>query len=385
MASEIRQKAHEVSQYVIETRRTLHMHPEEGMHEFWTSDFIAKELDGMGIPYRRIEPAGLIAEIKGTQTGKTVALRADMDAMATEEKTGSPYASRIPGMMHACGHDTHVAMLLGAAKVLNGMKDQLHGTVRLIFQPDEENMVGARAVIRQGGIDGVDAIYGIHTLGPYPASVIMMSPGAIHAGNMSFRITVKGKTTHGAIPQDGVDATLAASAIVMNLQSIVSRELSPKQSCVVTVGMLKSGTRFNSVSGEAVMDGTCRYYEESIKDALPGILERIAENTAKAYRCTAKVECTILVGINNNNKQTTELMWNAAKKISDSEDMVMPMVPFMGSEDFAEYSQRIPSTFAFVGSGTDCVNHNNYFYPLDETLEVGTALHIQTALDYLNQ
>lgn len=385
MASEIRLKAHELTQYILDTRRKLHRHPELGMQEFWTTDFIAAELDSMGIPYRRIEPTGIIADLEGAYPGKTVALRADIDALNVEEKTGLSYASEIPGMMHACGHDVHIAMLLAAAKILAEKSKELHGNIRFIFQPAEEDMLGAKEVIRQGGLENVDAMFGMHTIGPLPPSVILLSEGPIQAGNLYFKITVHGKTTHAAQPEEGMDASLAAGALLMNLQSIVSRELSPKEPSVVTVGKVTSGTRFNVISEEAVLEGTCRYYDRGIQAALPGIIERIAVKTAETYRCTASVECKSLCEVNVNDNDMTAIMRAAARKISDSEDMVMPMPRVMGSEDFAEYAALCPSAYADLGAGSDYANHSNYFYSQDDTLEVGVALYAQTAIDFLNQ
>ncbi len=385
MASEIRQKAHEIAPYIIEMRKTIHRHPEVSMQEYWTNDLVAAEMEKDGIPYRKIEPTGVIAEIKGDHPGKTVALRADMDALTVDEKTGLDYASEIPGMMHACGHDTHVAMLLGAAKLLAGMKDQIHGTVRLIFQPGEEVAQGASAVIAQGGLDGVDAIFGIHTGGCTPASWISIGWGPIQAGASIFKIKIHGKASHGSQPDAGADATVAAAALVMNIQSIVSRELSPMDACVVTVGKLTSGTRFNVVSGEAELEGTCRFFSPKIRENLPQIMERVAQKTAETYRCTAEVDYRMLCDINTNDDKMAQIMWDAGRKISDSDELLKKMSPMLGSEDFAEYSVRCPAAFAMLGSGSEYSNHSNYFYAKEETLEVGSALYAQTALDFLNQ
>lgn len=385
MASEIRQKAHEIAPYIIEMRKTIHRHPEVSMQEYWTNDLVAAEMEKDGIPYRKIEPTGVIAEIKGDHPGKTVALRADMDALTVDEKTGLDYASEIPGMMHACGHDTHVAMLLGAAKLLAGMRDQIHGTVRLIFQPGEEVAQGASAVIAQGGLDGVDAIFGIHTGGCTPASWISIGWGPIQAGASIFKIKIHGKASHGSQPDAGADATVAAAALVMNIQSIVSRELSPMDACVVTVGKLTSGTRFNVVSGEAELEGTCRFFSPKIRENLPQIMERVAQKTAETYRCTAEVDYKMLCDINTNDDKMAQIMWDAGRKISDSDELLKKMSPMLGSEDFAEYSVRCPAAFAMLGSGSEYSNHSNYFYAKEETLEVGSALYAQTALDFLNQ
>ena len=237
---DIKTLAHEVFPYVVEMRRDFHMHPEPSFEEFRTTQRIAEELGKMGIACRLFEPTGLIGEIKGGKSGKCIALRADIDALTTQEKTGLPYASQRDGYMHACGHDTHTAMLLGAAKVLSSVKEELCGTVKLIFQPAEELASGAKHIVAQGAIEGVDAAFGQHIFSGIPAGTLSISEGALLPAADYFKLTVKGRASHGALPDEGCDATVAASAIVMALQTISSREFSPLDPVVVTVGTLHS-------------------------------------------------------------------------------------------------------------------------------------------------
>jgi len=377
-------KALEVQDFVVDFRRDLHRHPEASMQEFRTTDKICEALDAMGIPYRRTEPTGCIAEIKGGKPGKTIALRADIDALSITEKTGLPFASEVDGMMHACGHDTHAAMLIGAAKVLNSMKDELCGNVRLLFQPAEEIAEGAKVIVANGGAEGVDRVFAIHIAAQAPAGSVVMCPGGTCAAADIFKIKVVGKACHGAAPDTGIDATVAAAAIVMNLQTIVSREISPNQPLVVTVGQLHSGSRFNIVSGEANMDGTVRSFDVNVHHAIPGIMERIVKSTAAAYRCEAEVEYDMKTEVVVNDDKVYADVWNAALKVTGDPAMVNSMVPWMAAEDFCEYTTRVPGCFAMLGAGGEHPLHSDYCTFDEDAFSTGVALHCQVAYDFLN-
>lgn len=376
--------AQQVQEDVVAYRRDLHRHPEASFQEFRTTDQIAKALDGMGIPYRRFEPTGLLGEIKGGKPGKTVALRADIDALSITEKTGLEFASQNEGFMHACGHDTHAAMLLGAAKILNGIKDELCGTVKLLFQPAEEVAGGAKAVIAQGALEGVDFIFGIHIAAMLPVGTVATKAGASAAAADIFRVKVTGKATHGAMPEGGCDATVAAAAVVMNLQTIVSREVAPNQPLVVTVGKLESGTRFNIVSGEANMEGTIRSYDVELHHKLPGIVERVAKNTAAAFRCEAEVEYEMMTEVLINDPAGAALVQAAAAKIVDQPGQLVEAKPMMGGEDFAEYTVLTKAAFASVGAGGEYPQHSDHVYFDEDSFRTGVALHAQVAYDFLN-
>jgi len=385
MSKSIKEQAHELAPYIIGIREDIHRHPEASLKEFRTTDLIASELDKDGIPYRRLNPTGLIAEITGAYPGKRIALRADIDALCVTEKTDVPFKSENPGFMHACGHDTHTSMLLGAAKILAGMKDQLHGSVRLIFQPAEELAVGAKAVVEQGGLKDVDLIYGMHIFATVPAGTVMIREGAMCACADMFTIKVTGKSCHGSMPETGVDATVAAAAIVMNLQTMVSRELPPMAPCVVTVGKLTSGTRFNICSGEAEMEGTCRCFDVKMHHQLPAIMERIAKKTAEAYRCTAEVKYDMMCEVLVNDPASTALNREAAAKIVKSPELLVEGPMLMGAEDFAEYTTHCTATFSGLGGGGSYPQHSDYFFIEESALESGAALYAQTAVDFLEK
>ena len=375
-----------VQDEVVAFRHDLHEHPESSLKEFRTTDQIAKEMDKLNIPYQRFDPTGLVATIKGGKPGdKTIMLRADIDALEIQEKTNLPFASKEPGKMHACGHDTHAAMLVGAAKVLSQIKDEIPGTVKLLFQPAEEVARGAKVAIEQGALENVDAAFGIHIVSLRDCGSVYFVPGASHAAADHFKITVTGKATHGARPEAGVDATVCAAAIVMNLQSIVSREVSPSQPLVVTVGSLHSGSRFNIVSGEAKMEGTVRCYDYDLHHQMPEIFERIIKQTAAAYRCEAEVDYNMMLEPLINNDEILNLARESAAKIVDTPDQVKTGAPGMAGEDFSEYSVLTKAAFASLGAGGEFPGHSDYVVYDEIAFPTGVALYSQVAWDFLNE
>lgn len=381
--NEIRQKAKEIYPTLVDFRRDLHRHPEPSMEEVRTTEKIAAELDKAGIPYRRLDPTGLIGEIKGGKPGKTIALRGDIDALSIQEVTGLPYESENPGMMHACGHDGHTTSLLGASLILNGMKEELSGTVRLIFQPAEEIAEGAKLVIAQGGMDGVDAIFGMHNMSQLEAGCIAGSPGGSFAAADIFTVKIIGKACHGALPHTGIDATVVAAAVVMNLQTMVSRQFSPMDPLVVTVGSLHSGSRFNICSGEAVMEGTLRSFSKEVHDALPAVFERIIRETAAAYGAEAEIIYRVMTAVTTNEANITEIARGAAKKIVDAPEKVIPQPVQTGGEDFAFYTELAPAAFFLYGVGGEYPWHSDHYTFEENALEVGMAMYAQTAIDML--
>lgn len=383
MSIDCRKIAHQQMAYMVERRREFHQYPEPSMHEVETTKRIARELDAMGIPYRLTEPTGLIAEIKGGKPGRTVALRSDIDALCITEKTGLPFASRNPGFMHACGHDTHMAMLLGAAKGLLSVRDQIPGTVRLVFQPAEETGEGARLMVKQGALEGVGAIFGEHIGAMTPVGMVSYHRGAWMASCDSFSIDVEGVGGHGCQPEKTVDALVTACAIVMNLQSIVSRELPSTEPRVITVGKLESGSRFNVVASSAHMEGTCRTLSREIHAALPGMIERIATHTAESYRAKAKVSYDCLTDVLVCDPALTEEMVSSARKIVTSPSLIQEVPQSLGGEDFAEYTKYVPATFVSIGCGGDYPQHSDHHHVEEEAFETGCALHLQFALDWL--
>ena len=374
-------KAKALEEYMVSLRRHFHQHPEKSMEERETTAFIMARLNEMGIPHRKLNPSGVVAEIPGGRPGKTVALRADMDALTIQEKTGLPFASQAEGLMHACGHDLHMAGLLGAARLLWQERQSLGGNVRLIFQPGEEVGKGAKAVIEQGGMEGVDMVFGMHNMPSLPAGTVAGSKGPVFSAADYFKITIQGKAGHGATPEDAIDATVAASALVMNLQPLVSREISSLESLVITVGQLHSGTRFNIISGEAVLEGTVRSFDPAIHDMVPGAMERVVEGIARAYRVEATLEYDKVAKACVNEEGFTELCLRSAGKVAQ----VAPEGRQMIAEDFSEYMQLCPGAFFLYGSGCEYPLHSDHFAGDEQALITACAMYAQVAADALSQ
>ena len=381
--ADIKALAHEVFPYVVEMRRDFHRNPEPSFEEFRTTDRIAEELDKMGIPYRRFEPSGLVGDIVGGKPGKCIFLRADIDALSVKEESGVEFASEREGFMHACGHDTHAAMLMGAAKVLNSIKDELCGTVKVLFQPAEELAMGAKHIIAQGAIEGADAGFGMHIFAQMPVGQLGITSGVIHPAADYYKLDVHGVTSHGALPDEGVDATVAAAAIVMNLQTISSREFSPLEPVVVTVGTLHSGQRFNVISNHAELEGTVRLFNEELHQKIPGMMARIAENTAAAFRCTAELDYQFKSDMLVNDEAMTELARGAALKVA-GEEHIAPIRRSMGGEDFSAYTHIVPCAFVALGGGGEAPQHSEKFCIDESAFETGVAMYAQVAVDFLN-
>ena len=381
--ADIKALAHEVFPYVVEMRRDFHRNPEPSFEEFRTTDRIAEELDKMGIPYRRFEPSGLVGDIVGGKPGKCIFLRADIDALSVKEESGVEFASEREGFMHACGHDTHAAMLLGAAKVLNSIRDELCGSVKVLFQPAEELAMGAKHIIAQGAIEGADAGFGMHIFAQMPVGQLGITSGVIHPAADYYKLDVHGVTSHGALPDEGVDATVAAAAIVMNLQTISSREFSPLEPVVVTVGTLHSGQRFNVISNHAELEGTVRLFNEELHQKIPGMMARIAENTAAAFRCTAELDYQFKSDMLVNDEAMTELARGAALKVA-GEEHIAPIRRSMGGEDFSAYTHIVPCAFVALGGGGEAPQHSEKSCIAESAFETGVAMYAQVAVDFLN-
>ncbi len=373
--------------YLIEMRRWFHLHPELSGEEFETSKKIREELDKMGIEWRECGmKTGTLATVKGEKPGKTIMLRADMDALPVKENTGLEYASLNEGKSHACGHDCHISTLLTAAKVLNDHKDELCGTVKLAFQPAEEVGYGALAMIEEGVLDGVDSAFGIHVWSDVPAGKISLSPGARMAAAEEFNVWVHGKQCHGSAPHQGVDAPYIASAMVVGLQEVVSREMDPFDPVVVTVGKIEAGERWNVVGGEAYFEGTIRYYSEEVDEKIDPIVERVIKGMAAAYRAEVDVKFRKILGPTVNEPGMTALCQEAAKKAC-GEDSLMELPPVTGGEDFSFFAKKVPAAFAFVGVGNEACGavwpqHSDKFRVDEDAIINSVALYVQVALDH---
>lgn len=374
------------SDYMVEMRRYFHENPEPSSEEYNTSAKIKSELDKMGIPYISIAGTGVIGTITGVKPGKTVALRADMDALQVNECTGLPFASKKEGLMHACGHDGHIASLLGAAKILNEIKDEICGTVKLFFQPAEETARGAKKMIEEGALEGVDGVFGIHLWADIELGKISVEAGPRMASTDLFRIKVTGKGGHGSLPHQGVDAVVVGSAIVMNLQSIVSREISPLEPAVVSVGQIKSGSRFNVIAPDAFMDGTTRAFSAEVRGKFHSMIDRIAKNTAEAYRATAVTEYEYLVPVTINDERCSAIAEEAVRE-TFGEEALTKFPKITGSEDFSYFSNEREGVLCFVGTGTEnYYPHHHPKFAVDErALPIAASMYAAYAVNYLKK
>jgi len=376
--------------YVLQARRHLHQHPELALEEVETTKFLMNELDHMGIPYIKAHPTGLIATLKGPNPGPTVALRSDIDALLIEEKNDKPYTSLTKGKMHACGHDGHTAILLGAAKILKDRQQELSGTVHFLFQPAEEIGHGAK-ILKETGTwyKETDTVFGAHLWAYLPTGKVSVEPGERMAATDRFRITIQGLSGHGSMPHQTVDAVLVASAMVMNFQTIVSREYSPLDPLVVSVGSIHSGTAFNVISGEAVLEGTVRYFKKDIGETIEGSLRRVVESTAALYGATATLSYAYNLPPVVNEERASALATKVAVDLLGEENVVL-FEKTTGGEDFAFYLEEKPGCFAFIGSGnkekgTHHAHHNDFFDIDEDVLLHGSALYAGYALAYLKE
>ena len=338
-----------VRERVVELRRTIHRHPELGFEEQQTQALVESELDALGIEHRRVAKTGVVGIVRGVKPGRVAALRADMDALPITEKSGEPFSSEVPGKMHACGHDAHTAMLLGAARVLQGMRDELHGSVVLLFQPAEEGPGGAEPMIAEGALDNpkVDAAAMLHVDHRLHAGSIGVTPGPVNASADEFHITVQGRGGHGAYPHTAADAIPAACAMVTALQTIASRETDPLKSVVVTVGTINGGYRNNVIADEVKMTGTLRAHDPEIRDALEARLRRILDGVADAYGVKAKLDVHYGYPPVVNNVLLAENFSRYMK--THSKLPVARPAPTMGAEDFAYFAQRVPGVHVRLG------------------------------------
>ena len=351
MKTEIYEAIDALQAEMTANRRHLHMHPELSHQEVETPEFIASQLEALGMEVRRgVGGRGVVGTIRGSKPGKTIAFRADFDALPIDDKKEVAYKSTVPGVMHACGHDGHTAALLGFAKAMVAVKDDLPGTIVLIHQFGEETPPGgSRAMIADGCLDGVDLIFGAHVQSSMEHGKVFVRDGFLQAAEDTFKIVIRGSGSHGAEPQLGVDPILAASHVMIALQSIVSRNADPLQELVVTVGKFHAGEADNVIPSEAVLEGTIRVFNPELRQLARERLTAIAENVARAMGATAEV--MIEAGYDSlwNHAEAMDMVRAAARKTLGAE-AVVEIDPIMPVEDFAYYTQKIPGAFFFVGA-----------------------------------
>lgn len=376
---------------IIALRRWFHSHPEISGQEAQTTEKIAAELQGLGLTVKRFDGMfGCYADLVGAHPGPTVMLRADIDALATTERTGLPFTSEHQGVMHACGHDCHMAIQLGTAKILADLREQLRGTVRFFFQPEEELGVGAKKAVEQGVTAGVGACYGIHVWGGVESCRLNLEAGERMASSDRVTITVRGATAHASAPHLGKDAVVAASALVMNLQAVVSRFNDPVAPTVLTVATINGGTRFNTLPDQTVLVCSVRAFSREIRDRMELQISQVSKATAEAFGCTADVLYERLAGpIINDHPALVDIARGAAEKLY-GKDFLIPLQRISASEDYSHIMDAIPSVFGFLGAtapdqpDTALSNHHERFTVDENTLHYAAGVAAQFALDYLH-
>jgi amidohydrolase len=383
----IRQAIERITPRLIEDRRWLHAHPELGMQEVETARFVAERLCELGYEVRTgVAETGVLGTLRGVGPGPVVLLRADLDALPIQEENDVSYRSTVPGLMHACGHDAHTAILLGVAETLAGLRADLPGTVKLAFQPAEENEGGAERMIAAGVLDdpAVDACFGLHVDAELDVGTIGVRSGAFMAAEDDFTATIQGRGGHAAEPHLTVDAALIACEVVVALQSLVSREVDPLLPAVVTVGKVQAGTARNVIADSATIEGTVRTFDREVRDLLAERIPAVIASIAAVRRGRAEVEYERGYAAVINDPALAELMRTAAVATVGEERVWIPP-PTMGSDDVSAFLEAVPGCYCFVGardaaSGKTWGHHHPRFDIDERCLPIGAELLVRTAL-----
>ena len=402
LARRIDEAADRVEQAVIACRRDIHQNPELGNREFRTAKIVADKLKALGIETKTgVAHTGVVGTLRGGKPGRVVALRADMDALPVTEQVDIPFASKVKttyngqqvGVMHACGHDAHVAILLGAAEVLAAIRSEIPGTVKFLFQPAEEGAPegeegGAELMVKQGALEGVDAIFGLHVTSRFPVGMVAWRPGGMMAAVDTLKIVVRGKQTHGAYPWLGVDPIVVASQIVLGLQTIPSRQLdSTVAPSVVTIGRIAGGVRNNIIPDEVEMSGTLRALDTEMQKQIHERVKRTAEQIAASAGATAKVTIDRGYPVVYNDPKLTEQIVPTLRRVAAEPSVVNPV---LGAEDFSFYQTKVPGVFFWIGTRPKnqsaeeaASNHSPLFYVDEAGLKYGVRALANVAVDYL--
>jgi len=371
----------------IAWRRHLHANPELSFEEVDTSRYVEETLRSFdGLELERPTATSVVATLRGGRTGKVLALRADMDALPIQEETGLEFASTRPGVMHACGHDGHTAMLLGTAKLLAARRDELAGEVRFVFQHAEEKPPGgARQLVDAGVMDGVDLVVGAHLASIKEAGKVSCRSGAIAAAADTFSAEIRGRGGHAAMPHRTVDPVVVAAQVVTNLQQLVSRTVDPLKSAVVSVTQFHAGTANNIIAERVELGGTVRTFDSEVREWLREVLERVVRGVTEAHDATYTLEYADGYAAVVNDETAAGLV-EAAARAELGDGSIMEADPIMGGEDFSAYLERAPGAFFWIGAGSeDAFPHHHPRFTIDESaFRPGIAVFVRTALDYLS-
>ena len=387
-------KCKDIQAELVNMRRDLHKIPELGLDLPLTQKYVIAKLNEYGIEYSLNEgDSGIIAYVNKGKPGKVIALRADMDALPITEANGVDYKSTHEGKMHACGHDAHTSMLLGAAKILNENKDSLNGEVRFIFQTAEEISKGAPVMLKNNALKGVNAVFGTH-IGTIldrtiPAGTFIVCPGAVMASFDRFVITVKGKGCHGSTPEKGVDPINIAAHVVLGLEGIIAREFNANDAVVITIGHIQGGAQYNIIPDEVIIEGTTRAFTEENRQKMARRIEEVAKFSAEAFGGTAELFMDWGAAPVVNDPEMAEFAGKCAIEVLGEEHVITRVkAPNMGGEDFAFYLGEVPGAFMFLSSSnpdkkTDYPHHNPHFNIDEDVLWEGSAIFVKIASEFL--
>lgn len=372
--------------YMVDLRRSMHGDPELSFQEQRTSQLVQSELEKMGIPFELAGDYGLVATIEGKNNGQMVALRADMDALPILENNGHlPYCSKNTGVMHACGHDGHVAMLLGAAQVFQHLKDEMNGTVKLCFQQAEERGGGTQEILKILAPFPVKSAFAIHLWSEIESGKFSVQAGPRMAAGDNFEIVIEGVGCHGANPHRGVDPIVVASSIVMNVSHLIAREIDPTHAAALTFGKLHSGGAGNVIPDKAVLAGTIRTTDKADQDHLQSALRRVVKSTAETYRAKAEVSIKRGGPMLFNDARCSQIAEQAVQQLFGADELIA-FAPLMVSENFGDFLEVYPGLMAFIGVRNEsrgaCFPHHHPQFNIDEdVLYMGAALHVSYALN----
>ncbi|WP_319409339.1 amidohydrolase [uncultured Desulfosarcina sp.] len=376
---------------LIALRRDFHQHPELGFEEHRTAEVVEAYLKDLGLPTRRMAGTGVVALLDGSHPGPVLMLRADMDALPVAEENDVDYRSRNPGVMHACGHDAHMAMLLVAAKVLSHNRDAITGTIKFVFQPNEE-VAGALRMIEEGVLENpaVDAVMGLHVWTPVASGRIGITAGPVMGGLDVFKMTIFGKGGHTGIPEDAIDPVIAAANLIQTVQMIQTREISNLKSTVIMFGKISGGTKSNVIPDKIDLEGSIRFLYKGGPDSIEQPTERfrrVAEQVCRTHRCTCRIDIVHENIPLINDPGMAALARRTAEEVFEDKNAIIDNLT-IASEDFSEFSERVPGVFMFLGAGNEkkgtTVSHHHPRFNIDEDVLLnGVAMHVHGALNFL--